>query len=375
MTNARGNGAKGRENGNGGGPHRADPNEEALRAVNAEQTSADADQTTSDSDMTASDADQTASAQDQSGADSDQRASDEDQATADAEQAADPRATIGYRRAAYEAARNERRTTAATRFGTTQERAETAGRRDRTAVDRDTTARTRDAAAIQRDTRAADLARAAARPYPDLARELEELRVQAAADRARAAADREQAARDRASAAEERARLEEQLRNAHLDDLTGVYRREMGRLALSHEIDRARRSDGRFVLAFVDVDDMKLINDRDGHPAGDRVLQLVVGAMRSKLRSFDPVMRYGGDEFVAGMGSTDLAGAKRRFDSVRVSLARDADVGISVGLAQLVEGDTPDELIARADAALLKVKAKGKRRNGDRAQTADHSIK
>ena len=63
-----------------------------------------------------------------------------------------------------------------------------------------------------------------------------------------AAADRGRAATDRANVAREHARLEAELKVAHLDDLTGAYRREIGQLALSHEIDRARRSDGRFVL-------------------------------------------------------------------------------------------------------------------------------
>ena len=94
-------------------------------------------------------------------------------------------------------------------------------------------------------------------------KQLDELAARAAADRARAAADRERAAKDRAEASRERARLEAELRSAHLDELTGAYRREMGQLALSHEIDRARRSDGRFVVAFVDVDRLKDVNDHD----------------------------------------------------------------------------------------------------------------
>jgi diguanylate cyclase (GGDEF)-like protein len=132
----------------------------------------------------------------------------------------------------------------------------------------------------------------------------------------------------------------------------------MGRLAISHEIDRARRSDGRFVLAFVDVDDLKTINDRDGHAAGDRVLKTVVSAIRTRLRSFDPIMRYGGDEFVCGLSGTDLSEAERRFESIGIAIEADAHVGISVGLAALATGDTPERLAERADAAMLAVKAR-----------------
>ena len=129
----------------------------------------------------------------------------------------------------------------------------------------------------------------------------------------------------------------------------------MGRLALSHEIDRARRSDGRFVLAFVDVDRLKTINDRDGHAAGDRVLQTVVRAIRTRLRSFDPIVRYGGDEFVCGLTGTDLADAERRFEAIGIAIEAEARVGISVGFAALAAGDTADLLTERADAAMLEV--------------------
>ena len=189
-----------------------------------------------------------------------------------------------------------------------------------------------------------------------LIEQLEELRLQAGADRARAAADRARAAADRAHAARERDLLEAQLRSAHLDELTGAYRREMGRMALSHEIDRARRSDGQFVVAFVDVDGLKMVNDREGHAAGDRVLQSVVRAIRSRLRSFDPIVRYGGDEFVCGLGGTDVEEAARRFALIGTAIEADARVGISVGFAALAAGDTADQLTERADAAMLEVK-------------------
>jgi diguanylate cyclase (GGDEF)-like protein len=191
----------------------------------------------------------------------------------------------------------------------------------------------------------------------ELLKELEDLRAKSAADQAQAAADRARAATDRANAAREQARLEAELHSAHLDQLTGAYRREMGALALSHEIDRARRTDGRFVLAFVDVDGLKAVNDRDGHAAGDRVLETVVRAIRTRLRSFDPIIRYGGDEFVVGISGTDLTQAEGRFDLIGVAIEADARVSISVGLTALADGDTPDELTERADAAMLEVKA------------------
>lgn len=324
-----------------------------------EQTAADADQTAADADQTSSDSDQTASTIDLIDAARDQQASDHDQEIADREHAA--RSHTVDEDAAYDAARGERRTVAAERQGTRQRRAVTAHDRDDTATERDRVADARDARAELPPEVPPDLS-AVAEHEALLIRQLEALAAEAAADRARAAADRARAATDRANAARERARLQAELDRAHLDELTGAFRRELGRQALSNEMDRARRSDGRFVLAFVDVDDLKLINDRDGHAAGDRALQGVVQAIRSRLRSFDPIIRFGGDEFVCGLSGTDLEEATARFEAIRIAVAADAHVGISVGLAALQPGDTVEALTERADAAMLAMKAEHRSR-------------
>jgi diguanylate cyclase (GGDEF)-like protein len=332
------------------------PLEDARRTLDKAQTASDRDQTAADADQTHADADQTASANDQGSADSDQRASDRDQATADRDHAADtdrtPESDV-----AYDTSRDARESGSAERLGNRLERAGVARDRDATAAGRDKIAQGRDGASLVRDARAAELEGAASEPESVLLKQLEELAAEAAADRAHAAADRARAALDRANAARERARLEAELRLAHLDELTGAYRREMGRLALTHEIERARRSDARFVLAFVDVDGLKDVNDRDGHAAGDRVLQVVVDAIRSRLRSFDPIVRYGGDEFVCGLSGTDTAEASRRFEAIGLAIKEEAGVGISVGFAELAAADTAEELTGRADAAMLEVKA------------------
>jgi diguanylate cyclase (GGDEF)-like protein len=127
-------------------------------------------------------------------------------------------------------------------------------------------------------------------------------------------------------------------------------------MLLNQEIDRARRADGRLVVAFVDVDGLKELNDREGHAAGDRVLQAVVSAIRKRLRSFDPITRYGGDEFVCGLGGTDLLEARRRFDAIGISIEAEVGVGISVGLAALEATDTADVLTDRADTAMFAIK-------------------
>jgi diguanylate cyclase (GGDEF)-like protein len=317
----------------------------------------DADQAAAAADRTAAAADRTASDRDQASSDSDQRASDRDQATADRDRAGD-QSRGPSDETAYDASRAERETTTIARYATGRARARTASDRDQTATLRDQIAAARDQAARTRDASVGSLADALNQPSGAVTKQLFRLRLEAANDRARAADDRQRAETDRSNAAREKAALEEALRSAHLDELTGAYRREMGRLALTQEIERARRADGRLVVAFVDVDGLKDLNDREGHAAGDRALQAVVGAIRRRLRSFDPIIRYGGDEFVCGLGGTDLAEAGRRFEAIAVAIGADVAVGISVGLVALGAGDTVDELTERADAAMLEVKAR-----------------
>ena len=316
-------------------------------ALNADWAGSDADQSGSDADQSGSDADQLSAALDRGDAASDQRASDEDQASADRQHAgsgADADAQVIYQKT-----RLEREATTTRRLAAQVERVGTADLRIQTAAGRDATAAKRDDTARRRDLRAEEIERVISASSVPLAEKLERLRARAAADRAKAA-------RDRAAAARERALLEAELLDAHLDDLTRAYRREIGTLALTLEIDRARRAGGQFILAFVDIDGLKLVNDRDGHAAGDRVLAALVRTLRSNLRSFDPIVRYGGDEFVCGLGGSSLEEAERRFAAIDTLLRDEVGVGISVGLADLAPDETLDQLTARADAALLHAK-------------------
>ncbi len=254
-------------------------------ASDADQTASDADQTASDADQTDSDEDQTDSERDDAAAATDQRAADEDQARAEEQR---PAGADSSMREGYVAARAARETSTLSRLTTRAARARTAASRAESATERDARAAARDETARLRDLRAEEIERWIAASAAPLVEQIEELRANAATSRALAAADRARAARDRADAARERARLEESLLSAHLDDLTGAYRREMGRLALAQEIDRARRGDGRFVVAFVDVDGLKGVNDRDGHSAGDRLLRTVVATMKGQAALVRP---------------------------------------------------------------------------------------
>jgi diguanylate cyclase (GGDEF)-like protein len=329
----------------------------AVRALHADGLLSDADQTSSDADQTSSDADQAWSASDQAAAASDQLASDRDQAGADRVNARNRRPRAAAKEA-FERSRRDRELASLERHGHRDERGRIADERMRETSRRDQTSSTRDRAAGARDTLIAKLAEAADEREASLIRQMDRLRAKAEADRERAAADRARAAADRANLLREQTRLQAELRSAYLDDLTGAYRRDPGRTALTNEIARAKRANGRFVLAFVDVDRLKQVNDRDGHAAGDEVLKTVVSTLRKGLRSFDPIVRYGGDEFVCGVGGVSLGQARRRFGAIGGAIEARAGVGISVGFARMTKTDTADKLTARADTAMLGVKAR-----------------
>jgi diguanylate cyclase (GGDEF)-like protein len=320
-----------------------------------DQTLSDADQTLADTDQTLSDADQTGADRDQDSADRDQAASDLDQAAADRGHDS-PAGGNGD----YDVATAHRKRASDQRAVTAAERARTAVERLGAAQARDLTAQARDLAAVERD-RAAEALAAIGPASNDAARRLAVRRARATHDRARAAADRAAAAADREAAAEDRAQTATELRQAYHDDLTGALRRDMGELALQHEVDRARRNDGRLVLAFIDVDELKAVNDQAGHRAGDALLKAVVTTMRAKLRSFDPVVRYGGDEFVCALAGTDPTEATARFSDIKATLAREHEAGISVGVVELQDGETLDHLITRGDAALYAAKGRPRR--------------
>jgi diguanylate cyclase (GGDEF)-like protein len=183
--------------------------------------------------------------------------------------------------------------------------------------------------------------------------ELEAHRGQRAFDRDQASLDRQQASLDRAQAALDR---EGGIRKDYLiDELTGILRRGPGMRELQHEMDRARRQGHPLVVAFIDVDGLKAVNDRQGHAAGDQVLRVVTEGLRQGLRSYDLLFRYGGDEFICALSDADMNHADERLHGVANALgAGSTQAAIAWGLAELEENDDIDDLVGRADSALYE---------------------
>lgn len=116
-----------------------------------------------------------------------------------------------------------------------------------------------------------------------------------------------------------------------MDGLTGAHQRAPGLAELEREILEARRTNQLFVLAFLDVDGLKAINDTHGHAAGDQVLVKLVAMVREFVREYDLVTRYGGDEFVCGMLNLTLDDAEKRFADMKAA-ASASGMAFSVGL-------------------------------------------
>jgi diguanylate cyclase (GGDEF)-like protein len=153
---------------------------------------------------------------------------------------------------------------------------------------------------------------------------------------------------------------------ARTDDLTGVINRRSFFEASQQEINRARRHRHPFTVAYMDVDDFKLINDRYGHSIGDTVLRSVSQTIKSNIREIDVVARLGGDEFVILMPETDEAQAQATIARVLRNVTDKISeygwpITFSIGVVTWTTPPrTVDVMLKQADDAMYEVKNSGK---------------
>jgi diguanylate cyclase (GGDEF)-like protein len=166
-------------------------------------------------------------------------------------------------------------------------------------------------------------------------------------------------------------RQEELYRRATRDGLTGLHNRQYLMERLNDELARARRHQSSVSFLMVDLDHFKQVNDRLGHPAGDRALAVVAGILRDNVRNDDTVARYGGEEFAVLAPFADMPGARILAERIRIIVERNewskgegrVPLTVSIGSATFpIDADAASDLVHKADVALYQAKHSGRNR-------------
>jgi diguanylate cyclase (GGDEF)-like protein/PAS domain S-box-containing protein len=157
---------------------------------------------------------------------------------------------------------------------------------------------------------------------------------------------------------------------AHHDPLTGLFNRNLFWPQFSRAIDEAKREERLVAITYIDLDNFKQINDGKGHAAGDKVLTSVADRIKGSIRTCDVAVRLGGDEFaiIFSNPTHDKDGMMARLEAIRQSISAPVsyegevlDVTCSIGAAFFEGGDdTPEDLLAMADAAMYSAKNSGR---------------
>jgi diguanylate cyclase (GGDEF)-like protein len=147
---------------------------------------------------------------------------------------------------------------------------------------------------------------------------------------------------------------------AHTDALTGLPNRRAWDAKVALALDRARSRMAPVCIALIDIDNLKVVNDRKGHAAGDLMLQAAAEHWKPLLRQGDYVARYGGDEFALLLNDCGLNAAQVIIERLRESAP--AGQSCSAGVAAWNGEETAAELVSRADEGLYEAKSGGRNR-------------
>lgn len=148
---------------------------------------------------------------------------------------------------------------------------------------------------------------------------------------------------------------------ARTDPLTGLLNKRFLYESLQAEIDRSQRTKNPFSFLMVDVDQFKSFNDLRGHLAGDAILCHLASHLKSSLRSFDLVFRYGGDEFAILLQETAATTAQEIAERLRNSFFQKTGQSISIGISSFpTDANSIATLIEAADQALYQAKSQGR---------------
>lgn len=167
-----------------------------------------------------------------------------------------------------------------------------------------------------------------------------------------------------------REHLEEQRQKALVDPLTGLPNRAAWSERLEHEIAQWQQHGNSLLLAMLDLDHFKRINDNYGHLAGDKVLKIIASVLRKRLRGTDFIARFGGEEFVLLVPNTPLAVGARLAETLRAAIeacpfhfkGERVTITVSMGMTAFKAGEHSDLVLKRADQALYRAKNAGRNR-------------
>jgi diguanylate cyclase (GGDEF)-like protein len=140
---------------------------------------------------------------------------------------------------------------------------------------------------------------------------------------------------------------------------------------LTAELSRSKRSGKPLAVVLADVDHFKKVNDTHGHAAGDAILREASARMRTALRAYDSIGRYGGEEFLIVLSDCDTDAAVVVAERARTCVAAtpvrvgDTDIPLSISLGVVSTSSSPEDpdgLIHAADSALYRAKSGGRNR-------------
>ena len=165
-----------------------------------------------------------------------------------------------------------------------------------------------------------------------------------------------------------RKKLLEQRLQTHTDPLTKIPNRIAYNERIAQEFERWKRSKNPLCMAVVDIDHFKSINDKYGHAAGDKTLQVIAKQLKSSIRKTDFLARWGGEEFVALFPETKLEDLKKTMEGIRAKLEslpfkfkqQPVTITASFGVAQFATEDSIESVFERADKHLYTAKNNGR---------------
>jgi len=148
------------------------------------------------------------------------------------------------------------------------------------------------------------------------------------------------------------------------DEKTGLFNQKFFKSVLGLELDKAKRGK-KLSLIMLDIDHFKKINDEHGHLAGDKILKQLANLLQQKIRKSDIASRFGGEEFLIMLPNATREKGKMIAERLRNSVEKAGfkpKITISLGISEFKRGDTSNNLIKKADAALYRAKKKGRNR-------------